>query len=215
MASKRTQTFNSEEVNSKYEILKQLGTEGIDGVVMKVRCKKSNNIYAMKIFKNIKSSKNIQNEIKFLIKASKINICPKLIEYGDKWFVMEIMDKTLNEVIILQNNKLTQEQFNEIIVLYQKLSEIKISHNDSNIGKNIMIDTSGKFKLIDFGLSKNISKSDFTKKGPYPNFSLLSNIFKITKQDFIRKFIDDYEKEYNVIIDVYEHQRRRIEERKK
>ena len=74
MASKRTQTFNSEEVNSKYEILKQLGTEGIDGVVMKVRCKQSNNIYAMKIFKNIKSSKNIQNEIKFLIKASKINI---------------------------------------------------------------------------------------------------------------------------------------------
>jgi serine/threonine protein kinase len=210
MTSLRKDIINSDEIQSKYNIIKQLGNEGIDGYVVLVECKKTHNKYAMKIFKNKKSIKKIKKEIKLLQKASSHNIAPKVIDFSDYWFVMELMYERLFDVLAKQNNTLTNYQIDQIIYLYKSLSKINILHNDSNITYNILLDSNGVFKLIDFGLSKNISKDILIKKGPFPNYSLLSNLYKITNNKYLRTIIDDYEKKYNVIIDIYEHQRRLV-----
>ena len=213
MEIKRDYIISSYIIN-KYNILNQLGEEGKEGLCYCIQDKKTNKKYALKIFRKNKSIKNINIECKYLIKASEINIAPKIIYKTDRNIIMELMNNRLLDVLKEQNNILTNKQIDQIIYLYIKLSELGILHNDDNISRNILLDSNNNFKLIDFGLSRKAKQNSYDKYGPYPNLTLLSKLYKLCNSDYLREFINNYETENNVIIDYRNYQINLINKRK-
>ena len=198
----------SDEVKNKWELIEQLGVEGKDGIVYSVINKETGKEGAIKIFKKRKSVKKIQKEKDFYDVSSKLEISPKIlsdweINENNKCFVMEKLDKTLKEVVKSQKLTLNENQINRLIYIFQKLSEIKIWHNDPNVFLNTMIDKQGKFFIIDYGFSKYVPKKRIKEKGPYFNFSLLYTIDYAMKKNYFKDLILNYQKEHNMSFDYY------------
>ena len=126
--------------------------------------------------------------------------------------MIERMEYTLLE--FQKKNEMTLEYLKEIINLYMKLSELKIFHNDGNIGRNIMFNN-GRFYLIDFGFSNNFNKRLYKQFGENPNISHINGLLKYVKKKklklYLENFIDNYEKENNVIINYVKHERIKLE----
>ena len=149
----------------------QLGRPGKEGVVFLVVDDNANK-YAMKTFKPRKSGNTLEKEAYFQHLASQKGISPAIIEYNPekKYIVMELLSRTLLEVIAAQNNVLTEVQQRQIIDLYRKLDEIGIVINDGN-PLNVM-EKNGRFYLIDYGFAKFSTHKDF-QKYTLPNYELM------------------------------------------
>ena len=148
-----------DDFDSKWTKGKQLGKEGKEGTGYEVLDSKGNK-YAVKEFNNPKKSvSRFLKEVELQKKAE--GLAPKIHDYFDvKPFriVMDKMSKTLPELVNEQNGNLTKEQLDDLIKLHIKMDKLKIHHNDAN-PLNIMVDTSGKFKFIDFGMAKMFTNS--------------------------------------------------------
>ena len=160
----------------------QLGNTGKEGSVFLVRemfggvelqCVK-------KVFKKSKSHKMVQKEASYQFHASQVGVAPDVISVDlstPPSITMYKMDRTIIDVIEEQNGILTEDQQTQILSLYQRLDEIGLLHNDSN-PLNIMIGCDGEccsgicpspvWKLIDYGMSKKITK----KHGTCPNVKI-------------------------------------------
>ena len=140
----------------KYKRLEQIGNKGKEGVTFSVKRIKDNKEFAMKTFKKMKSEKNIANEGRCQNLASKMNICPKVIDVNleKKFIVMDKLDYHLYELMKKQNGNLTKLQQEQIYYIFQKLDEANVFHGDSNI-LNYMY-KGDKLYIIDFGMSKVI-----------------------------------------------------------
>ena len=152
--------------------IKQLGKKGKEGTVFLVIDSKDGKKYAMKTFKTRKSSKTLTTEAEFQIEAYKAGVAPKVILYSPegKFIVMDLMERTLMQIIEDQKGHLTENQQKQIIDLYRKLDKIGIVHNDAN-PLNIM-EKKGRLYLIDYGFTKLSSHKNF-KKYNEPNFQLM------------------------------------------
>lgn len=115
------------------------------------------------IFRKIVSKK----ELKLTLKASKKNICPKIIQWkkinNDKFeILMEKYTNTLKE----ETDKLFYQ--NQVAQLIKKLHSIEIYHydlhNENFVIKNKVI------KLIDFGESEKFKDIKSSQLGFYYNF---------------------------------------------
>ena len=203
-----------QKITSKWKLGKQLGSEGKDGYVCEVT--NNNEIAAMKIFKNKKSINKIKKELDFQKQAALKNIAPPIlsdweITENSKCFVMQKMNRTLLSIVKEQNNTLNQSQIDRLIELYTKLTNIKLLHNDPNILKNIMENNNGELFLIDFGFTEKITIKNIKVRGPNPNLSLLACLDHTLKTNYFSELISNYEKKYDVIIDIKKHMKRKRE----
>ena len=166
---------NEDKFNSKWTKGKQLGKTGKEGTSYEVKDKEGKS-YAVKEFNNPKKSKaRFLKEVELQKKISDIGLSPRIIDVSDDKpyrIVMDKMEMTLPELIENQGGKLKKEQVDDLIRMHRKLDENKIYHNDSN-PLNIMVEKSGKFKFIDFGMAKKFTSS--TKE--YANMISLKALF--------------------------------------
>jgi predicted Ser/Thr protein kinase len=151
-------------LESKFVTLQQLGQSGKEGTVfLTIDAKNPTVKYAMKTFRKKKSGNTLEREAYFQYLASQHGVSPKIIEYNPeaKYIVMEMLDKTLFDILREQQGRLTLEQQKQIIELYEKLDQAGVMNNDAN-PLNIM-EKKGRFYMIDFGFAKLNSHKDFIK----------------------------------------------------
>lgn len=149
---------------SKFVSIRQLGQSGKEGTVfMVVDPENANNKYAMKTFRKKKSGNTLEKEAFFQYLASQHGVSPKIIEYNPeaKYIVMEMLDRTLFDILREQQGRLTVDQQKQIIELYEKLDQAGVMNNDAN-PLNIM-EKKGRFYMIDFGFAKLNTHKDFAK----------------------------------------------------
>lgn len=170
---KKKQT-SEEELENIWKVQKQLGESGKEGTCYLV-INKLNEEYAMKQFKPRKSKAKFDKEVSFQTKAGILGLAPKVIDvmYDPPRIVMEIMNRTIEQVIKDQDGFLTEDQQNDIISLCQKLDENNIYHCDPN-PLNLMEGIDGKFKWIDYGMSIDINVKKHTNS---PNVKSLKTVF--------------------------------------
>ena len=154
---------------SDFVKVRQLGKPGKEGVVYLVT--NGYDKYAMKTFRKTKSGATLEKEAFYQHVASKKGISPRIIEYNpdDKYIIMELLDKTLMEIIEAQKG-LSKSQQEQILQLYKKLDEVGVMLNDAN-PLNIM-EKNGRLYAIDYGFAKFTSHKDF-KDYEYPNEQLM------------------------------------------
>jgi hypothetical protein len=183
---KKKQT-SDEELENIWKVQKQIGESGKEGTCYIVNNIISNEEYAMKQFKTRKSKVKFDKEVAFQSKACELGLAPKVIDvmYDPPRIVMELMNRTIEQVIKDQNGILTEDQQNDIISLCQKLDENNIYHCDPN-PLNLMEGIDGKFKWIDYGMSIDINVKKHTTN---PNVKALKSVFYGGMQGLISRQI--------------------------
>ena len=172
----------SENIWKKQE---QLGQSGKEGTCYKVINNLTNKEFAMKEFKPKKSHKKFDLEVSYQRKAGELGIGPKVIDviYDPPRIVMEMMNRTIEQVIKDQNGILTEDQQNDIISLCKKMDKNNIYHCDPN-PLNLMEGFDGKFRWIDYGMSKDINIKKHTNN---PNLKALKYCFYSGMQGLVTK----------------------------
>lgn len=215
-----TKTLNNFKTNNPNWQINEKLAEGKDGAVYSITNTIDYRKGAVKLFKYKKSLKNIKKEFSFFKQCSDIGISPKIyndkeLDENNKYFMIELMECTL--IQFMKNNEMTMEYLKEIIGLYEKLNELKIFHNDGNIGRNIMFNN-GRFYLIDFGFSSKFNKKLYNVFGKKPNYSHINGLSKYVKKEEFKQYldnlIDNYEKDNDVVIDYAKHERIKQEKRR-
>ena len=116
---------------------------------------------AIKIIKKYRKSKNKKNEIDCLKKLTDSDYIVKFYENGyvdnKEYIIMELFDGY--ELYSWIKNNETFSEKHSTLVIKQVLNAIKYLHSKSIVHRdikpeNILLNKSGKLKLIDFGLSK-------------------------------------------------------------
>lgn len=189
----------------KYEIIKQLGKEGKDGITYLVKDKKGNE-YALKKFKDNKFPNSIKKEVELQKLASKEGICPKIIDFdttGCKYIVMEKLDDHLTDKITSNKGVISKRDQKQLISIFKKLDKAGVFHADSN-ALNYMF-KGGKLYIIDFGMSKRIDDNllkELNTKQPNMDLMLLGFILKLKERNCP-------EKSYSVLLDYLDREIRR------
>ena len=166
--------------DDEFEVIKQLGKDGAQGVVYLVEFPNGLRA-AMKQFKKTKSSARIQAEADLQKKASDAGISPEVmhVDLENKRIFMEPMQCRLVDVL-----KRTSPHFeDDLIRIMKTLDDIGILHNDGN-ALNLMLDHDDQLKIIDFGLAKKIDSKVRKKWGEYPNKEV--TLFMMRKE--LRKY---------------------------
>ena len=155
-----------------YEKKIQLGNKGKDGITYLITYKGEE--CAMKTFRKNKSTSKLETEVELQNLASEFKVCPKIKEFNTdlKYIIMEKMDKHLID-LIEKNKCLNLKQQKQIISIYKKLDKAKVFHADANL-LNYMYKKS-KLYIIDFGMSKKITKRLIKKLGTrQPNLHIMT-----------------------------------------
>lgn len=148
-----------------FTVIRQLGQDGAQGVVSLVEFPNGLRA-AMKQFKKTKSSARIKIEADFQSRAAEAGISPEVmhIDLEKKRIFMETMDVRLVDVL-KQGSTQFSEDLNHIV---ETLDDIGILHNDGN-ALNLMLDHDDCLKILDFGLSKEITPAIRKKWKGEPN----------------------------------------------
>lgn len=203
--------------NPNWKIIKRIGDEGKDGLSYIIRHETNNVDGVVKLFKHKKSLNKIKTEYTILKKVSEAGLGPKLYQSdieNKRYIIMERLDLTLNQYLKEKNFSLNNLKF--IIKLYEKIGEIGIGHNDTNITRNIMF-KGNRFYLIDFGMACEVKKNE--EEGINPNINLIVRLMHFIKDEiqkqYLRNYIDKYEEKYNVCVDFQNKAKKEREERLK
>jgi len=148
-----------------FTLIRQLGQDGAQGVVSLVEFPNGLRA-AMKQFKKTKSSARIKIEADFQSRAAEAGISPEVmhIDLEKKRIFMETMDVRLVDVL-KHGSKQFSDDLNHIMEI---LDDIGILHNDGN-ALNLMLDHDDCLKILDFGLSKEITPTIRKKWKGEPN----------------------------------------------
>ena len=137
-----------------FEIIKQLGQDGAQGVVSLVEFPNGLKC-AMKQFKSTKSSARIESEANFQKQAADADISPEVmhVDLENKRIFMEAMQCRVIDVL-----KHTTTRFEDDLKgIMDCLDDLNILHNDGN-ALNLMLNKRDELQIIDFGLAKKIDK---------------------------------------------------------
>ena len=147
--------------------IKRLGIPGHQGTTIRLMC--GSRRYAIKLIKKCGCAELLK-QARMQQLASEYNItCPVYAAYSGNisFIAMPMLEKRLVDVY-KEGDTLSRKHQTQLFNITKKLDEeAGILHNDSNC-LNIMIDSSGNLKYIDFDLSKMRTSSDI-KRIPYHN----------------------------------------------
>ncbi len=163
-----------QKMSDDFEIIKQLGQDGAQGVVSLVEFKNGLRA-AMKQFKSTKSSARIQAEADFQQRAADAGVAPEVmhVDLEKKRIFMEPMRVRVVDVL-----KHAHQKFREDLVHIMKtLDDIGILHNDGN-ALNLMLDDFDELKILDFGLSKEITDKVRKKWNGEPNIRVTLHMLR-------------------------------------
>tara|TARA_B110000008_G_scaffold279918_1_gene329623 strand:- start:11614 stop:12129 length:516 start_codon:yes stop_codon:yes gene_type:complete len=152
-------------MSDDFEILQQLGQDGAQGVVSLVQFPNGLRA-AMKQFKLTKSSARIQKEAEFQARAAKADIAPDVmhVDLEKKRIFMEPMRARIVDVLSHGHDKFRRD----LLDIMRALDGIGILHNDGN-ALNLMLNEYDELRILDFGLSKEITPSVSKKWNGEPN----------------------------------------------
>ena len=187
----------------KYKKIKQLGNKGKEGITYLVKDDKDRE-FAMKTFRQSKSSNTLKTEYHFQKLSASVGISPRVVEYDSvsKYIVMEKMDEHLLDVIKKQKGILNKSQQLQIIDIFKKLDSVKVFHGDSNLLNYMLKDN--KIYIIDFGFSKEINPKFIKKIGeenPNITLMLIGFILKLKEMGFDMlcwKYLKQYVSQENI-----------------
>ena len=152
-------------MQNKYEILGIVG-EGAYGIVYKCRNKYTNEIVAIKKFKEIHDDivkKTMKRELKVLQKLKHENIVEFKEAFKNKsklYLVFEYVEKNLLEVLEQYPNGLDQKIIK--ILIFQLCKAVNYLHKNNIIHRdikpeNLLISKDFNLKVCDFGFARNFS----------------------------------------------------------
>jgi putative nucleotidyltransferase with HDIG domain len=160
---------------SRYEILSPLGTGGM-GTVYKARDRVLDEIVALKVLRpeiafDPDMTRRFQLEIKLARRVTHKNVC-RIHEYGEdaglRYLSMEFIAGTnLRQVLLAQGGLLPEgaiEVALEIAAGLTAIHEVGVIHRDLKT-PNIMLDSRGVIRLMDFGIAKAWGQSQGTGTG--------------------------------------------------
>ncbi len=154
-------------MQNKYEILSVIG-EGSYGIVYKCRNRETNEIVAIKKFKDntdITSNKSLMRELKSLKifnHKNIINFRESFKKKGSYFFVFDYIEKNLLEFLTDYPEGIEPNLIKHI--MFQICSGIKLIHKYSLAHRdikpeNILIERTHKIKICDFGFTRFIEKT--------------------------------------------------------
>lgn len=163
----------------------QLGEDGKDGKTYLVklskkytgeydgqsfRLKKGHRI-AVKTFKTKKSVNKIRKEAEYQHICAQVDISPAIygVHYEEKYIAMDAL-ATL-PAKDYKNQSLPDNIQYMICALMGRLDDVRVLHGDMN-ALNVMLSTSGRPYMIDFGFAKKITSTVYKKHGARPNFTV-------------------------------------------
>ena len=175
------------------KLVKKLG-KGSSGIVYNV-CKIDDCKYALKIIP-LKKLTNFDNEVKYSVLASELNIGPKIysswicdnVETKNRkikmgFILMEKMEYTLdtyynNKKLVKKNDKILKEMYKDLITIMLKNN---ISHKDLPF-ENIMINIDKnkdpiKMRIIDWNSAKILNSEEDTIEGYLEHWDKVINVF--------------------------------------
>lgn len=167
-------TFVQQMSDEDFEVIKQLGQDGAQGVVSLVEFPNGLRA-AMKQFKRTKSEARIQSEADFQARAAEAGIAPEVmhVDLDKKRIFMEPMQVRVVDVL-----KHGAEHFRQdLIHIMQTLDDIDILHNDGN-ALNLMLNDRDELQIIDFGLSKEITTKVRKKWQGEPNIRVTLHMLR-------------------------------------
>jgi len=158
-----------------YKIIKRLGVKGKEGTTYLVR--KEGKDYAMKRFASTKSIKTLKTEIELhhLVHSHRPKVTPTLYDYdlNNKYIVMEVLDKTLYDILQEQGGQLTLSQQMNLIEIFQQLDKIGVFQMDPGILNFMTSRGSNRIYIIDYGMAKLVDERVKYKYGPTPNMKYM------------------------------------------
>jgi len=172
----------------RWKVIRQLGESGKEGTVYEVKDNETGKHCAMKEFKANKAQAPFKKEAKWQQLASEVEAGPAVLDVlpgAPPRMVMEAMSRTIQEVLTAQKGSLTQAQQEDIVALCGRLDEAMIYHNDAN-PLNLMEGKDGKFKWIDYGMSKEINVKN---NGLRPNTRALKAMLHSGMQGLVSRKI--------------------------
>jgi len=151
-----------------FEVIKQLGQDGAQGVVYLVEFPNGLRA-AMKQFKKTKSSAKITAEADFQQRAADANIAPDVmhVDTENKRIFMEPMQVRVVDVLESGSKRFADD----LRHIMETLDDIGILHNDGN-ALNLMLNDNDELRIIDFGLAKKIDKKVLNKWKNQPNIEV-------------------------------------------
>lgn len=172
----------------------QLGLDGKEGKTFEAITKKkfsgdildmnvsvpARSTVAVKTFRPKKSVSRILKEAQLQQKCATVAASPAVLGVStvEKYIVMSKMDSLPAETY--QEKSLPEPLQYAICGLMGLMDEANVLHNDMN-ARNVMLDNDGRPWIIDFGLSKPITKAVIKKNGTHPNI-------KVTLWGLVRGF---------------------------
>ena len=157
-----------------FEVLKQMGQDGAQGVVSLVEFPNGLRA-AMTQFKASKSSTMIQKEADFQTRAADAGIAPEVmfVDLEKKRIFMEPMESRVVDVLKSGHLQFTKD----LHYIMNTMDRIGILHNDGN-ALNLMLDTDDNLKIIDFGLAKEINDKVRKKWQGEPNIKVTLHMLR-------------------------------------
>jgi|TARA_B110001450_G_scaffold256629_1_gene287842 RIO-like serine/threonine protein kinase len=172
----------------------QLGLDGKEGKTFAAKTRKrfsgqvfglevstsARSAVAVKTFQPKKSINRIHKEAELQQKCAAFGASPSVlgVSNAERYIVMTKM-ATL-PVETLKGQEMPEDMQYAICGLMGLMDEAGVLHNDMN-ARNVMLDTNGRPWMIDFGLSKVITKAVTKKHGAHPNI-------KVTLWGLVRGF---------------------------
>lgn len=172
----------------------QLGLDGKEGKTFSAKTKKrfsgdvlglqvsvrARSNVAVKTFKPKKSVNRIHKEAGLQQKCAAVGASPSVLGVSneERYIVMTKMDSLPAETF--KGREMPEDLQYAICGLMGLLDDAGVLHNDMN-ARNVMLDSAGRPWIIDFGLSKSITKAVVNKHGLHPNI-------KVTLWGLVRGF---------------------------
>lgn len=163
----------------------QLGLDGKEGKTFAAKTKKrfsgkvlgldvtvsARSSVAVKTFKPKKSVNRIHKEAELQQRCATVDASPTVlgVSNAERYIVMTRMDSLPVETF--KDKEMPEDLQYAICGLMGLMDEGGVLHNDMN-ARNVMLDTTGRPWIIDFGLSKSITKAVTKKHGAHPNVSV-------------------------------------------
>ena len=150
----------------KYKIKKRLGAGGMGSVYLAENTNLENSYWAIKQIRKVNSSIDAKTEQKILTQLNHPSII-KIVDVTDDreniYLIEEFVDGcTIFEALVKSKDKVIEEdvaiqwakQVADALIYLHSRQPHPIIHRDLKLS-NIMLDSNGRIKIIDFGIAKN------------------------------------------------------------